>query len=385
MSSAGQLDGRGAESGGPRIGAEAVGVGDQVVDVVGEELVERAGAQVAGGAADDVDRQTELRERDLDAAGGAVAGPGELIRSRQVHRHQLAGYDHLPVAFGHDGSFEPWIRQPRTAGSLTVAKIQGLITESPSIHSFEWAGCARWLQMENVMTLRRLAEVRQIPASTFGPESREGVATGHIGQKPWCGLPKPPKIAARRPRPTHWWLEWVSVVRAVRAAEKPVSPSCSRRRNACSPAYVAAPATATEPQNLFLQAADRLALDGRDPRHLLLHASLLCSGSYSAARALASVRARDLLADAAATTAKLVGVDATRAGANLLNHRLSVEQLLGDPGAALQHARAARAVTFQHIAGRRTPCATGLGGGARRMEAVRDVCEQLMHASLLCC
>jgi hypothetical protein len=93
---AGQLDGGGAEGGRARVGTEAVGVPAQVGDVVGEQLVERAGAQVADGASDDVKGQAELLEPDLDATGSAVAGPGEFVGSRQVDRHQLAWRDQLP-------------------------------------------------------------------------------------------------------------------------------------------------------------------------------------------------------------------------------------------------------------------------------------------------
>lgn len=327
----------------------------------------------------------------------------------------------------------------------------------PSVISKMEAGRRR---MENVVTLRRMAEVLQLPASAFGLDSHEGVATGHIGPRPSrvigeaapeeddvrrrsflkvgglamgaavtgaptagattassASLPDPAVVltarlsdvlvgapAAAGPvlppalltralaaarvsfgksdflalaealpavvrsaeaaqdagaqaqaytlvtralvklRPGG--LEWISADRAVRAAEEAGQPLLLAEAERMLSGVCRRAGDHGRAQNLVLQAADRLALDGRDPRHLLLHASLLCTGGYSAARAHDGARARDLLADAAATTAKLDGTDAARARANLLSHRVSVEQLLGDPGAALQHARAARAVTF---------------------------------------
>ena len=322
---------------------------------------------------------------------------------------------------------------------------------------------ARRRRMENVAVLRRLAEVLPVPATAFGLDDHEGVATGHIGSKASRVVGEPaheeddvrrrsflkaggvamgvavagaraaaagtaaskalsdPAVAltarlsevlvgapaARGPvlpaaaltrglaaarssfgksdfltladtlpalvraaeaaqdagalaqaytlvtrvlvklRPSG--LEWISADRAVRAAGEAGQPLVLAEAERMLSGVCRRAGHHDRAQTLVLDAADRLDLDGRDPRHLLLHSSLLCSGGYAAARAGDGSRARDLLADAAATTTRLGGADAARAGANLLSHRVSVEQLLGDPGAALRHARAARAVAFPDV------------------------------------
>ncbi|MFJ1767972.1 multiprotein-bridging factor 1 family protein [Amycolatopsis sp. NPDC088138] len=144
-------------------------------------------------------------------------------------------------------------------------------------------------------------------------------------------------------------LEWISADRAVRAADEAAEPLVLAEAERMLSGVCRRARDHDRAQELVFAAADRLILDGRDPRHLLLHSSLLCTGAYSAARAGDGGRARELLADAAATTGRLAGADAARAGANLLSHRVSVEQLLGEPGAALQHARTARAVAFPDL------------------------------------
>jgi transcriptional regulator with XRE-family HTH domain len=141
-------------------------------------------------------------------------------------------------------------------------------------------------------------------------------------------------------------LEWISADRAVRAAGDAGDPLVLAEAERMLSGVCRRDGRHDRARKLVLTAADRLALDGRDPRHLLLHSSLLCTGGYAAARAGDGARARDLLADAATTAARLSGTDAARAGANLLSHRVSVEQLLGDPGAALHHARIAGPVAF---------------------------------------
>ncbi|WP_372672723.1 helix-turn-helix domain-containing protein [Amycolatopsis kentuckyensis] len=144
-------------------------------------------------------------------------------------------------------------------------------------------------------------------------------------------------------------LEWISADRAVRAAEAAGQPLILAEAERMLSGVCRRAGDHDRAGALVVQAADRLALDGRDPRHLLLHASLLCTGGYSAARAGDGARARDLLTEAAATANRLDGAGSARARANLLSHRVSVEQLLGEPGAALQHARTARGVAFPDV------------------------------------
>ncbi|WP_103343826.1 helix-turn-helix domain-containing protein [Amycolatopsis sp. CA-126428] len=323
---------------------------------------------------------------------------------------------------------------------------------------------ARRRRMENVVTLRRLAEVLQLPASAFGLEGAEGVATGRIdpapsrvGTKPApeeddvrrrsflkaggvaigaavAGAPAAEAAASPAPgalpdpavvlttrlsdvllgsrtsigpamptvgltralaaarasfgksdflaladklpalvraaeaaqdagataqaytlvtralvklRPAG--LEWISADRAVRAAEAAGQPLILAEAERMLSGVCRRAGDHDRAGTLVVEAADRLALDGRDPRHLLLHASLLCTGGYSAARAGDGARARDLLTEAAATASRLDGAGAARARANLLSHRVSVEQLLGEPGAALHHARTARGVQFPDL------------------------------------
>ncbi|WP_410595489.1 helix-turn-helix domain-containing protein [Amycolatopsis sp. lyj-23] len=322
---------------------------------------------------------------------------------------------------------------------------------------------ARRRRMENVVTLRRLAEALQLPESAFGLEGHEGVATGRIdpgssrvGSKPAleeddvrrrsflkaggvavgaavtgalaaeaatatsAALPDPAVVltaqlsdvligarasngsglptagltralaAARasfgksdflalanqlpalvrtaeavqdagataqaytlvtralvKLRPAG--LEWISADRAVRAAEAAGQPLILAEAERMLSGVCRRAGDHDRAGTLVVQAAERLTLDGRDPRHLLLHASLLCTGGYSAARAGDGARARDLLTEAAATANRLDGAEAARARANLLSHRVSVEQLLGEPGAALQHARTAWGVRFPDV------------------------------------
>ncbi|MEA5367182.1 helix-turn-helix transcriptional regulator [Amycolatopsis sp., V23-08] len=144
-------------------------------------------------------------------------------------------------------------------------------------------------------------------------------------------------------------LEWISADRAVRAGGEAGQPLVLAEAERMLSGVCRRAGDHDRAETLVLQAAGRLALDGRDPRHLLLHSNLLCTGGYSAARAGDGGRAHDLLAAAAATADRLDGADAARAQANLLSHRVSVEQLLGEPEAALQHARMARGVRFPDV------------------------------------
>jgi transcriptional regulator with XRE-family HTH domain len=97
--------------------------------------------------------------------------------------------------------------------------------------------------------------------------------------------------------------EGISADRAVRAAEEAGQPLMFAEAERVLSGVCRRAGDHRRAQDLILRAADRLVLDGRDPRDLLLHSSLLCTGGYSAARARDGARARDLLADAAATTA----------------------------------------------------------------------------------
>ncbi|WP_410608395.1 helix-turn-helix domain-containing protein [Amycolatopsis sp. lyj-109] len=141
-------------------------------------------------------------------------------------------------------------------------------------------------------------------------------------------------------------LEWISADRAVRAAGASGEPLVLAEAERMLSGVCRRAGHHAQAQALVLGAADRLTLDGRDPRHLVLHSSLLCTGGYAAARAGDGIRARDLLDAAATTAARLSGDAGARAGANLLSHRVSVEHLLGDPAAAIQHARTAGPVRF---------------------------------------
>lgn len=141
-------------------------------------------------------------------------------------------------------------------------------------------------------------------------------------------------------------LEWISADRAVRAAGAAGEPLVLAEAERMLSGVCRRAGHHAQAQALVLGAADRLTLDGRDPRHLVLHSSLLCTGGYAAACAGDGARARDLLDAAATTTARLSGDAGARAGANLLSHRVSVEHLLGDPAAAIQHARTAGPVRF---------------------------------------
>ncbi|MFC5098205.1 hypothetical protein [Amycolatopsis plumensis] len=127
-------------------------------------------------------------------------------------------------------------------------------------------------------------------------------------------------------------LEWISADRAVRAAEAAGQPLILAEAERMLSGVCRRTGDHDRAGTLVVQATDRLALDGRDPRHLLLHTSLLCTGGYSAARAGDGARARNLLTEAAATTNRLDGALAARARANLLSHRVSVEQLLVSRG-----------------------------------------------------
>ncbi|MFI5593609.1 multiprotein-bridging factor 1 family protein [Amycolatopsis sp. NPDC051758] len=144
-------------------------------------------------------------------------------------------------------------------------------------------------------------------------------------------------------------LEWISADRAVRAAGAAGQPLILAEAERMLSGVCRRAGDHDRAGALVVQAAERLTLDGRDPRHLVLHAGLLCTSGYSAARAGDGARARDLLTEAAATANRLEGAEAARAQANLLSHRVSVEQLLGEPEAALHHARTARGVGFPDV------------------------------------
>jgi transcriptional regulator with XRE-family HTH domain len=358
------------------------------------------------------------------------------------------------------GDYSAVLRHARDRVGWSQTELAQRLGFHPSVISKMEAGRRR---MENVVTLRRLAEALQLPASAFGLEGYEGVATGYIdptpsrvGSKPApeeddvrrrsflkaggvaigaavtgapaaeaatstsAALPDPAVVlttqlsdvliggrattgpalpttgltralaAARESfgksdflaladqlpalvraaeavqdtgataqaytlvtraliklRPAG--LEWISADRAVRAAEAAGQPLILAEAERMLSGVCRRAGDHDRAGTLVVQAADRLALDGRDPRHLLLHASLLCTGGYSAARAGDGARARDLLTEAAATANRLDGAGAARAQANLLSHRVSVEQLLGEPAAALQHARMARGVRFPDV------------------------------------
>ncbi|SFQ28442.1 hypothetical protein [Amycolatopsis rubida] len=144
-------------------------------------------------------------------------------------------------------------------------------------------------------------------------------------------------------------LEWLGAERAVRNARSADHMLLLAEAERMMSSVFRRAGDHERAKDLVLGAADRLALGGADPRHLRLHARLLCTGGYSAARAGDGARARDLLADAAVTTARLTGADATFARADLLSHRVSVEHLLDEPGAALHHARTAGQIAFPSV------------------------------------
>jgi transcriptional regulator with XRE-family HTH domain len=138
-------------------------------------------------------------------------------------------------------------------------------------------------------------------------------------------------------------LEWLSADRgllAARAAGEPLTLAEAQR-------LVASVARRAghhdRAQTLTLAAASHLHISGAAavPEHLAMYGMLHCSAGYAAARAGDRDRANDLLAEAAATTARL-SEDPQRQqalAANVVSHRVSAAYVLGDAGAALAHAR----------------------------------------------
>jgi hypothetical protein len=78
-----QFDAGDAELGCRRIGAEPVGVGHQVGNIVEDQAVERAAVQVADGATDHADGEAELIKRDLAASAPVIRSIGCSWFSRQ--------------------------------------------------------------------------------------------------------------------------------------------------------------------------------------------------------------------------------------------------------------------------------------------------------------
>lgn len=145
-------------------------------------------------------------------------------------------------------------------------------------------------------------------------------------------------------------LEWISADRALRAADKVADPLILAEAMRMMASVCRRAEHHDRAQELALTAAEILDLTGPvpDPRHLALHGSLLCTASYGAARADNRDQAHDLLDEATATAARLDDLQDVRQrlAANITSHRVSIAHLLGDPAAALRHARTATPIAF---------------------------------------
>lgn len=96
--------------------------------------------------------------------------------------------------------------------------------------------------------------------------------------------------------------------------------------------------------HLALEAADQLTVtDAAAPDHLALYGTLLCNAGYTTALAGDHASTTELL-DTAAQAATRLGGDHNAHGtafgpANVVSHRISAAHALGEPGAAIAHAR----------------------------------------------
>jgi transcriptional regulator with XRE-family HTH domain len=144
-------------------------------------------------------------------------------------------------------------------------------------------------------------------------------------------------------------LEWISADRALRAATDTADPLVLAEAERMMASVCRRAGHHNRAQELVLAAADRLDLSGPDldSRQLLLHGVLMCTAGYGAARAGNRELAHDLLTEATTTVDRLDHPKLQqRLRANVTSHQISASYVLGDPAAALRHARAAGPLTF---------------------------------------
>ncbi|RSM35871.1 XRE family transcriptional regulator [Amycolatopsis balhimycina DSM 5908] len=143
-------------------------------------------------------------------------------------------------------------------------------------------------------------------------------------------------------------LEWISADRASRAAARTSDPLLLAEAERLKASVCRRGGQHDRAQDLVLAAAEHLDTSGRAaPQHLALHGVLMCTAGYGAARAGNRDLALDLLGDAIRTAARLDEHRALRGplAANITSHKVSALHVLGDPAAALQHARSAGPLT----------------------------------------
>lgn len=143
-------------------------------------------------------------------------------------------------------------------------------------------------------------------------------------------------------------LEWISVDRASRAAAHTADPLLLAEAERLKASVCRRGGQHDRAQDLVLAAAEQLDATGRDGlQQLALHGVLMCTAGYGAARAGNRDLALELLADATRTAARLDGHRGLRDPlvANIISHKVSALYVLGDPAAALHHARGAGPLT----------------------------------------
>jgi transcriptional regulator with XRE-family HTH domain len=143
-------------------------------------------------------------------------------------------------------------------------------------------------------------------------------------------------------------LEWISADRASRAAVLTGDPLLLAEAERLKASVCRRGGQHDRAQNLVLAAAEQLDTSGRAaPQHLALHGVLMCTAGYGAARAGNRDLALDLLADATRIADRIEEHRALRdpLAANITSHKVSALHVLGDPAAALQHARNAGPLT----------------------------------------
>lgn len=145
-------------------------------------------------------------------------------------------------------------------------------------------------------------------------------------------------------------LEWVAVDRACHAAETVSDPLVNAEAQRLKASVCRRAGHHDLSQELVLAAAGQLAIDRRAPApgELAMHAGLMSTAAYGAARAGNRDLALDLLAAADGNAARLTEHRALHepVSANIISHRVSVHHVLGDPAAALHHARTAGTIRF---------------------------------------